>query len=185
MSERNWILILACIAIAALVWWTDNRSKPEPEIIFRTDTVRETRIIRDTIVETERRVFWKIDTVPVYLPGDTQKVAVMLPFEQKKFRGENYEATVSGYKPYLESINIFQKKETITNYQTKTMIRAPVWQVGAVFGAQGSRGWHNEYAGIRARFNQGRFSFETTVGYNPWSNAPYGEARVGFDFIRK
>lgn len=185
MSERNWILILACIAIASLVWWTDSRSKPEPEIIFRTDTVRETRIIRDTIVETERRVFWKIDTVPVYLPGDTQKVAVMLPFEQKKFRGENYEATVSGYKPELESINIFQKKETITNYQTKTVIQAPTWQVGSVFGAQGSRGWHNEYVGMRVRFNQGRFSAEAIAGYSPWDESVYGDFKVGFDIVKR
>ena len=114
----------------------------------------------------------RVDTVMVYLPGDTVKVAVTLPFELKTFQTENYRATVSGYKPMLESIDLFVPTKIITQTHHTTTIMPPTWEGGIVVAAQVAPGWNNQFMGAR-------------VGYNPFDDAPYGEVRGGFNIWRK
>jgi len=53
------------------------------------------------------------------IPGDTVKVAVELPLEQKYYKVDSlYEAYVSGVDPNLDSIRIFYKTKEITEIRT-------------------------------------------------------------------
>ena len=64
---------------------------------------------------------YPIKQVPILLAtSDTVKTpyfihdTLMIPIEQKYYAGESYKAWVSGYKPSLDSMTIFQPTTTIT-----------------------------------------------------------------------
>lgn len=187
MNRLTSAIIGAIIAMIALYslrsWLCCTPSKPEIEC--RVDTVVIREYIRDTVIITETHQISRIDTVMVYLSGDTVKVAVTLPFELKTFQTENYRATVSGYKPMLESIDLFVPTKIITQTHHTTTVMPPTWEGGIVVTAQVAPGWNNQFMGARVRYNKGRFSVEGTVGYNPFDDAPYGEVRGGFNIWRK
>lgn len=128
-------VIIAMIALYSLrSWLCSTLSKPEIEC--RVDTVVIREYVRDTVIITNTHQISRIDTVMVYLPGDTVKVAVTLPFELKTFQTENYRATVSGYKPMLESIDLFMPTKIITQTHHTTTIMPPTWEGGIVVAAQ-------------------------------------------------
>lgn len=103
-------LAIAAVSLAALVTVLSARCGQEPEVseretadtvyVTRTDTVRVTEpvYVRERIV----------DTLLVHV-NDT--VFVPVPIVQRKFSGPDYEAWVSGYEPWLDSLNIFRKTE--------------------------------------------------------------------------
>lgn len=73
------------------------------------DTVRDSHIYKDTLVH--------------------DSVNVILPITQKKYEDSTYTAWVSGFRPNLDSINIYRK----TVY--KTITEKPVrWGIGLVGG---------------------------------------------------
>ena len=73
------------------------------------DTVRDSLIYKDTLVH--------------------DSVNVILPITQKKYEDSTYTAWVSGFRPNLDSINIYRK----TVY--KTITEKPVrWGIGLVGG---------------------------------------------------
>ena len=73
------------------------------------DTVRDSLICKDTLVH--------------------DSVNVILPITQKKYEDSTYTAWVSGFRPNLDSINIYRK----TVY--KTITEKPVcWGIGLVGG---------------------------------------------------
>lgn len=82
------------------------------------------RVLRDTVLVTERDTLpvavdeWRIESVPEPFPfyitmdkRDTvfDTVYVSVPMVQKVFEGDLYKAYVSGYKPNLDSINVYSK----------------------------------------------------------------------------
>lgn len=98
------------------------------------DTVRIEKIdtIRDTIIDTIPQVknIVQIKTITDTLKTtDTIDVEVEIPIVQKIYQGTNYNAYVSGYKPYLDSIQIFNTtiEKTITNTKYKR------WSIGPTF----------------------------------------------------
>jgi len=72
--------------------------------------------------------------------GDSALVAVALPFERRIYATENYRASVTGYKPELESIELFPLTKTVVETRTKIALRSPRWQAGLVAGAGGGMG---------------------------------------------
>lgn len=85
------------------------------QTIYKTDTVTITRT--DTFTKVSPMFITKtlLDTFYVYV-NDT--IRVPIPIEQKYYKEEGkYEAWVSGYKPSLDKINVFNKTEykTVTN----------------------------------------------------------------------
>ena len=185
MNRLTSAIIGAIIAMIALYslrsWLCCTPSKPEIEC--RVDTVVIREYVRDTVIITNTHQISRIDTVMVYLPGDTVKVAVTLPFELKTFQTENYRATVSGYKPMLESIDLFVPTKIITQTHHTTTIMPPTWEGGIVVTAQVASGWNNQFVGARVRYNKGRFNIRGNGG--PFDDAPYGEVRGGFNIWRK
>ena len=111
-----------------------HTSHPKPETITRTDTL----VVRDTIIERH----------PVYVTQtktDTMLVAVrdtvtvrdtayiVIKREQNHYRGDNYEAWVSGYRPRLDSIYVFPETRYITN-ETQVKRKPTKWGIGIQAG---------------------------------------------------
>lgn len=92
-----------------------RRDVPPGETIVQIDSVfvRDTEYIREPVL-VESRV---VDTIQVpIMMRDT--VYIALPIEQNYYRGSDYEAWVSGYKPRLDSLNVFSETMVITRNVT-------------------------------------------------------------------
>lgn len=123
--KKIWLYVRVCLVLFLVLW-----------LILSLLRIRELRrtegiVVRDTITIT------RIDTIkesyPVYISQkvvDTIFIAIkdtlrvndtlyqIVPKTQRKYaKKDSYEAWVSGYKPSLDSINVFNKTitETITN----------------------------------------------------------------------
>lgn len=95
-------------------------------ILFRPDNGSLTReVVCDTVYSTDT-VFCPVPVVsselvidsvyyPVFLPGDTvhDTVFVYIPISQKVYKDSLYTAWVSGYRAKLDSIEVYQKTQTI------------------------------------------------------------------------
>ena len=107
--------------------WPSERPQSATEIKYDTllifDTIREFRP-----VFVEKRI---VDTVKVDVPGDT--VFVRVPIEQRRYEGDGYRAWVSGYRPQLDSINIYKCERIVEKTVTRTEPRGR-WSLGVVAG---------------------------------------------------
>ena len=95
----------------------EYKNSRHPNVEFQTDTT----VIHDTIY-IDKTILQKVavtDTLrlPV-LTRDTlmlhDTVLVQLPIEQRQYGDPRYTAWVSGYRPQLDSIQIYQRTEYIT-----------------------------------------------------------------------
>lgn len=137
MQKTLAILSLVLIFVAGLAAGfriRDRQYTPQPPLT-QTDTLW----LRDTITITPPapRTSWVHDTtyVPVYdttviVRNDTAYLP--LPLETRHYADEQYDAWVTGYRPSLDSIRI---------YQTTTILKVPVpvyekkrWGVGLQAG---------------------------------------------------
>src|SRR5690349_4947786 len=133
---------------------------PVTTIIKRVDTVRlqinpatDTKYTKDT---TTRQSI--PDTTPQ--PRTRKNGEVLIPITSKVYKTDDYRAVVSGWRPSLDSIEVYGKTRTITEQRTEktTVIKRP-W-IALVAG--GGAGYTPEekivpYAGI-------------TLGVVLWSN---------------
>jgi len=120
------LFALGAVTGAAIV----RRQAPE----IKTDTIRVTDTLRES--------------TPVYIRSyirDTLRVAVTdtlrerdtlyisLPREVKEYKTEDYRAVVSGYRPALDSMEVYRHTEYINSVQ---YIKAPPkrWGVGVQIG---------------------------------------------------
>ena len=138
MKQAFWIIVaLLLLSIGVNVWqW---RHQPEPSVVVERDTVwKDTTIYEPVPAETidiGKTVYIKVP-VPKYLPGDTvhDSIEVPVPIMQKRYDDSLYTAWVSGYRPNLDSIRLYQPSiyETIT----KTIVKpSPRLSVGIQTGA--------------------------------------------------
>lgn len=121
---------------------------------FKRDTLVITRI--DTInafypVEIERKV---VDTLLVQVAPDTIRVRdtiyMQLPVEKVAYKDSNYFAVVSGYRPRLEQIEIYQRERIVTITE-----RAPArrWGLGVTAGYGVYPGGVTPYVGVGVTYN--------------------------------
>lgn len=128
-------------------------------------TVADTLVVRDTIIE-RRPVYvtqTKTDTMLVVVRDTTvihDTTYIVLDREQKYYRGDGYEAWISGYRPQLDSCRVFPE----TKYVTKTVqdMRKPTrWGIGlqAGYGVVVSSGQIRAfpYIGVGVSYNFIRF----------------------------
>lgn len=156
------LLLLVCGVVAGLLLSRSRVDKGEnSEVVIWTDTL----YVRDTVVENN----------PVYVTNtviDTMLVAVrdtvtvrdtayiVIEREQKHYRGDDYEAWISGYRPRLDSIYVFPETRYITNgIQVK---RKPTrWGIGIQAGygvtLPNGRPQMAPYIGIGISYNIVRF----------------------------
>ncbi|NDV46197.1 hypothetical protein D0T49_03965 [Paludibacter sp. 221] len=120
------------------------------DTIYIVDTIRivETQIVKETVIK------WQTDTLILH-GTDNDSTVVDIPISQKVYEGDNYEAYVSGYKPNLDSLNLFIPKETITNtvYVPKIEYKRPKWGVGIQVGYGTDFGRFSPYIGVGIQYN--------------------------------
>lgn len=129
---KNTAIITLVIALVLASYFVGRRTPTEVEIIRRdTITVVKTDTIRITKVrEVEKKI---IDTILVQVKDTiilNDTTFIQLPREQKIYEAENYKAWVSGYRPKLDSLNIYQK--TIIKEVTNTIEKN--WGLGVMGG---------------------------------------------------
>jgi hypothetical protein len=147
----NLLIIFIIVLICLKCCYSNNRKE---EKIPQTDTI--TIIKRDTITIIKpqshiryvnrivRDTLYSIDSIPV---------PVNLPIEVKVYQDSNYRAIISGYRPQLDSISIFNKNQIQTinkiTYKTKKWNFSP--SVGIGYGMFGKR--IDMYVGFSLNYN--------------------------------
>ena len=130
------ILLLFNIVNAIGYFVNEHRNAHPIEMKVKVDTL----FIYDTII-VEKPVIKKveiIDTLLLPVPiTDTlmlhDTVFVHLPIEQRQYSDPRYTAWVSGYRPQLDSIRIYQQREFITK-EIKTVTKSKRWGIGLQAG---------------------------------------------------
>ena len=130
------ILLLFNIVNAIGYLVNEHRNAHSSEMKVKVDTL----YVYDTIF-VEKPVIKKveiIDTLLLPVPiTDTlmlyDTVLVHLPIEQRQYGDTRYTAWVSGYRPKLDSIQIYQTTEYITK-EIKTVTKPKRWGIGLQVG---------------------------------------------------
>ncbi len=130
------ILLLFNIVNAVGYFVNEHRNAHPSEMKVKVDTL----FVYDTIF-IEKPVINKveiIDTLLLPVPvTDTlmlhDTVFVHLPIEQRQYSDPRYTAWVSGYRPQLDSILIYQRTEYITK-EIKTVTKPKRWRLGLQAG---------------------------------------------------
>ena len=130
------ILLLFNIVNAIGYFVNEHRNAHPGEIKVKVDTL----FVYGTIF-VEKPVIKKveiIDTLLLPVPiTDTlmlhDTVLVNLPIEQRQYSDPRYTAWVSGYRPQLDSIQIYQRTEYITK-EIKTVAKPKRWGIGLQAG---------------------------------------------------
>ena len=130
------ILLLFNIVNAIGYIVNEHRNAHPGEMKVKVDTL----FVYDTIF-VEKPVIKKveiIDTLRLPVPiTDTlmlhDTIFVHLPIEQRQYSDPRYTAWVSGYRPQLDSIHIYQQREYITK-EVKVAIKPKRWGIGLQAG---------------------------------------------------
>ena len=130
------VLLLFNIVNAIGYFVNEHRNAHSGEMKVKVDTL----FVYDTIF-VEKPVIKKveiIDTLLLPVPiTDTlmlhDTVLVHLPIEQRQYSDPRYTAWVSGYRPQLDSILIYQRTEYITK-EIKTVTKPKRWGIGLQVG---------------------------------------------------
>ena len=125
----------------------------------------DTLYVRDTIVERSP-VFVAIDRVDTMLIAIRDTVIlhdtsyVVISREQKYYKGNDYEAWVSGYRPALDSIRVFPETRYITK-EVKVQRKPTRWgigiQAGYGIGVNSGQVTAFPYIGVGISYNLIRF----------------------------
>ena len=130
------VLLLFNIVNAIGYFVNEHRNSHSSEMKVKVDTL----FVYDTIF-IEKPVIKKveiIDTIRMPVPiTDTlmlhDTVFVHLPIEQRQYSDPRYTAWVSGYRPQLDSILIYQRTEYITK-EIKMVTKPKRWGIGLQAG---------------------------------------------------
>lgn len=141
------IIVLICLRCCP-------SSKAEKEVIRIKDTI--TIIKRDTITiikpQPVIRYVNKIVRDTLY-SVDSILVPVDVPIETKVYQDSNYRAVISGYRPQLDTISIFNKNQIHTinkiTYKTKRINFSP--SIGFGYGMFGKK--FDMYVGFSINYN--------------------------------
>ena len=137
------ILVLVCIALFSPKRATMPQKEVVRDTVFSIDTVR----VSAPIASSETIV--RYEPYPVFMSGDTIRdtVFVYIPITQKVYRDSLYTAWVSGYSAKLDSIEVYNRMQTI-------MIREKVKRKRFGIGLQIGYGFpHGAYAGVGFSYN--------------------------------
>lgn len=111
--------------------------------IVRTEIVRDTIVVRDTIREyypqEVERVVVRTERVEVpVIVRDTirEVVEVEIPIEEREYKSEEYYAIIGGYLPYLKSIEVYPRTQIVN--ATETITKRKRW--GISLGVQAGYG---------------------------------------------
>lgn len=131
------MLFVAALLLALGLGFLCGRRSVTQSFLERVDTL----VIRDTIVDyrpvvTEVRMV-RVDTVrlAVAQPPDTvvvhDTVEVEVPIVFSRYRGDNYDIGVSGFRTELEFVKVYPETKIVTKRYTATPKR---WGFGVAVG---------------------------------------------------
>lgn len=146
MKKLPWILVVLLVIACVVTWFRPHGSLPAE---IRTETKVNTVVKVDTLLISAPMapllVFQLTDTIRI---GDT-----VVYREQAYYEDSLYRVWVSGYRPRLDSLQIFPKTvfQTVTNdiYHTITP-KKKRWGLGLQVGYGYPGGW---YAGVGINYN--------------------------------
>lgn len=106
----------------------------EPTKMFQNDTI----VRLDTIVVEKPVIVERTYNELLYVAvHDTIRIRdsifIALPMESKTYKGEDYLAVISGYKPSLDRIEVYPKTKVISKMETTTPNLSP-WSIGLDIG---------------------------------------------------
>ena len=130
------VLLLFNIVNAIGYFVNEHRNSHSSEMKVKVDTL----FVYDTIF-VEKPVIKKVEIIDtLLLPVPTtdtlmlhDTVLIHLPIEQRQYSDPRYTAWVSGYRPQLDSIQIYQQTQYITN-EVKVATMPKRWGIGLQAG---------------------------------------------------
>lgn len=166
MKLKNVIILSVSLLIVGIVaGWFIRKGVAESDA-HETVVLLDTLVVRDTVRErypvyVERTV---TDTMLVAFT-DTVRISdtvyVRLPREQKRYADTNYVAWVSGYRPSLDSIEVYSVTRYVTKTVTKMEDSRKRWgigiQAGYGIGLTGGKVTGVPYIGIGISYDLIRF----------------------------
>lgn len=153
LTDLLWFLIAAVIG-AAVALWADRRNPtegPATVVITQIDTL----VVRDTITAYKPVPFnvYVVDTmyVPVPVPGKKDTVWAQLPREAKVYQDSTYRVVISGYRPSLDTIDVYRNTLYIDKTQT-VYIEPSRWSLGVQAGYGASKDGLSPYIGLGVQY---------------------------------
>ena len=141
------LFVFLFISFGFNIWYVvkdkDVEIKENTTILTKTDTIRDTTLVvkNEKIVRVVHDTLTNIEFIRDSI--DTMKVIANIPVTQKEYSDDStYTAWVSGYKPNLDSINVYRNnvyinKETIiTKKDNKRLGIGPVVYGGFNMGSR-------------------------------------------------
>lgn len=129
-------IVLLAISGAVLGWWLRGLTSKPVEPIVQIDTLIQHDTL--TVEKPVPRIVRVIDTmlVPVVDTVHTRdSVFISLPKEKKVYEDSTYRAVVSGYKPSLDSISVYQTTKVVTITEIVKVPEKKRWGIGVQAGA--------------------------------------------------
>lgn len=173
---KKWVILVLAALLLASGFFCGRRSRADKDSIVTI--IRDTTFVYDTIVRIKpepvtRRV---VDSVlvpvrDVQVIRDT--VYVNVPIESKYYKGDNYEAWVSGYCASLDRINIYGQTRIISERVQSYSHHLGVSMNGFYVGGNA-----NIPIGLDYSYSKGRYLVGATIGYDVFSNNFYVSSRV-------
>lgn len=116
MSKYIPYIAIAVLLVSLVISLTNRK-----EVVIEKNTSDTVYTIKLETVEVKKPIFITEVIVDTFLIKDSLKNEYLIPKTQKYYKDSLYEAWVSGFKPSLDSINIYNKTKfvTITNTITK------------------------------------------------------------------
>jgi hypothetical protein len=152
-------VLAALMVVSGVLLWSDlHRRDTTPTIVVKT--VRDTLVIHDTITAYKPVPFnvYVVDTmwVPVTV-SKTDTVWAQLPRTAKVYQDSTYRAIVSGFRPSLDTISVYQRTKVIT-VTNNVRIPPPRWSWGVQAGVGVNAGGSvTPYLGIGIQYRLGGF----------------------------
>lgn len=129
MTKTHWIVAAIAAAFMFLLGFLTGKAvydkpigeKVERDTVIVTDTIARyyPKPVEVTKTKTEYKWLTRVTTDTVTRWSvQRDSVLVEVPIESKHYHAKEYDAYISGYMPSLDSINVYQKTEYITEAVT-------------------------------------------------------------------
>lgn len=144
MKSLPWILVYLLFGV--IVWMRCHPHNPST-VYIKGDTVHVRDTVRDTIPQPLKETLKCNDTVylPILIDTTTDRtveddsIPVLIPITSKEYKTDDYRAVVSGYKPSLDSMELYKDKEIITLIPS---LKKKRWGLGLQAGYSYPGGWY-------------------------------------------
>ncbi len=147
--------------------------EPQPTIVMPITVMRVTEVPHySTIIDTVKVPYYVHDTL-------------IIPIEQRYYTGESYKAWVSGYKPKLDSILVYNTTRTVTI--ENTLKNTPRNQLYLSAKLNYIHPFPAMSIGVQAGFNRDRWGLSIGTGgiVTPDGLKWYGQVGLEYDLLTK